>query len=146
MGEHQQILPPGKEDVYRQIGFCEAVRAGNLIFAAGQVGWESYETQKFSPDLESQTRQALENLRGVLELAGCGPKDVTQLMFFMVDPSDGKQTLWDELGIVFKIKTEMFPDCMPCGTAVRVKELVIPGLLIEIQAVAVTPTAGGKQA
>jgi hypothetical protein len=34
------------------------------------------------------------------------------------------------------VKHELFPDMIPCGTGVRVAELVKPGLLIELQAVA----------
>lgn len=139
MPARQHVIPPGKEESYRQIGFCEAVRVGSLVFTAGQVGWESYETQKFEPALEAQTRQAFRNLLSVLQQAGCSAKDITHLTFFMVDSSGGKTTLWDDLGIVFRVKQEMLPETMPSGTGVRVHQLVIPGLLIEIQAVAVAP-------
>jgi enamine deaminase RidA (YjgF/YER057c/UK114 family) len=136
MEKRVNVFPPGKEDLYRQIGFCEAVRTGHTIYTAGQVGWESYETQRFEPDLESQTRQAFRNLAEVLGNAGATPQDVVQLTFFMVADSKEKRSLWDDLAIVFKVKSELFPGMIPCGTGVRVVELVKPGLLIEVQAVA----------
>jgi enamine deaminase RidA (YjgF/YER057c/UK114 family) len=139
--EHEVIIPPGEEAVYRDLGFGEAVRAGTLIMTAGQVGWDSYATQRFPADLEGQARQAFRNLESVLALAGCAPKDIVHLQFFMVDDSGGRRTLWEDLGLVSKVKHEVLPGTMPCGTAVRVTQLVIPGLLIEIQATAVRPAS-----
>lgn len=135
--ERTVIIPPGQEAVYRQIGFGEAVRVGHLVMTAGQVGWDSYETQRFPADLEGQARLAFRNLKSVLEQAGCEAKDIVHLQFFMVDDSGGTRTLWDDLGAVFKVKHEVLPETMPCGTAARVSQLVIPGLLIEVQATAV---------
>jgi 2-iminobutanoate/2-iminopropanoate deaminase len=50
--------------------YSQAVRAGDLIFSAGQLGIVPGTKEFAGPDIEAQTRQALENLKGVLEASG----------------------------------------------------------------------------
>ncbi len=50
------VFPHGKKVIYREIGFCEAVRHGDVIYTAGQVGWESSSSSWYSAEKDSRLR------------------------------------------------------------------------------------------
>ena len=52
--------------------YSPAVHAGNFLFVSGQIGLSPETGALAGADIESQTRQALENLGSVLRQAGCG--------------------------------------------------------------------------
>ncbi len=54
--------------------YSQAVRAGDFVFTAGQLGIVPGTKEFAGPDIEAQTRQALENLKAVLEAAGLVPE------------------------------------------------------------------------
>jgi 2-iminobutanoate/2-iminopropanoate deaminase len=80
--------------------------------------------------IEAQTRRALDNLRGVLDAAGCAPADVVKTTIFLADMS--------HYAAVNAIYAEMFPTEAPARTAVAVAALPF-GALIEIEAIAAVP-------
>ncbi|MBL8671362.1 MAG: RidA family protein, partial [Alphaproteobacteria bacterium] len=58
---------------------------GEVVVVAGQVGIDP--TGKLAgPDVESQTRQALENIGHVLKAAGCRWSDVVRMQTFLTGP------------------------------------------------------------
>jgi 2-iminobutanoate/2-iminopropanoate deaminase len=64
-----------------------AVRFGDLLFISATAARNPY-TGKFpGPDMGSQTRQALENLKEVLEAAGSSMKSVLKNTCYLVDMS-----------------------------------------------------------
>ncbi len=50
--------------------YSQGVRLGDFIFTAGQLGLVPGTKEFAGPDIESQTRQALENIKAVLEAGG----------------------------------------------------------------------------
>ena len=50
--------------------FSAGIRANGFIFTAGQVGTDPRTGQLAGPDVASQTRQTIDNLRAVLEAGG----------------------------------------------------------------------------
>jgi len=50
--------------------FSAGIKANGFIFTAGQVGTDPRTGQIAGPDVASQTRQTIENLRAVLEAGG----------------------------------------------------------------------------
>lgn len=95
-----------------------------LIFVSGQG------PDDLTVDMETQLRQTLENIRGVLEAAGAGLENVVMVRAFFVH-------LLRDLPIYRNIRKEYFVKPYPACTAVGTPELAIPGLEIEIEATAI---------
>jgi enamine deaminase RidA (YjgF/YER057c/UK114 family) len=105
---------------------------GEIVVVAGQVGMRG--EQVAGGDVESQTRQALANVRAVVEAAGCAMRDVVRLQTFLVDAADVPGFM--------KARQEVFPEYFPDGryppnTLLVVARLVRPDLKVEIEAMAV---------
>jgi len=110
-------------------------RGGDLVIVAGQVGLNA-DGRVPGDDVVSQTKQALENVRTVVEAAGCTMRDVVRLQTFLTRPSD--------IGGFMKAREEVFPGYFPDkvyppNTLLVVGRLVRPELLVEVEAMAVRP-------
>jgi 2-iminobutanoate/2-iminopropanoate deaminase len=115
-----------------------AAPAGEIVVVAGQVGAMS-DGRIAGEDVGAQTKQALANVRAVLEAAGCSPRDVIRLQTFL--------TRADDIPGFMKARGEVFPDYFPDGayppnTLLIVSGLVRPELRVEIEAMAVKPARG----
>jgi enamine deaminase RidA (YjgF/YER057c/UK114 family) len=109
------------------------VRAGDLVIVAGQVGLGA-EGRVPGDDVVSQTKQALENVRIVVEAAGCTMRDVVRLQTFL--------TRSEDIPGFLKARQEVFPTYFPDrvyppNTLLVIDRLVRPELLVEIEAMAV---------
>jgi 2-iminobutanoate/2-iminopropanoate deaminase len=104
--------------------------AGNLVFSAGQLGLDPKTGQFVSDNVQDQTRQALENLRAVLEAGGVSLADVAKTTVFLSDMGNFKA--------MNEIYAQFFTDPYPARSAVAVKDLPLGGL-VEIEAIAVKP-------
>ena len=107
---------------------------GEILVVAGQVGVGR--EGRVDPDVGAQTRQALENIRAVLEAGGCRWRDVVRLQTFL--------TSADDIPGFMKARQEVFPGYFPDGayppnTLLVVSRLVRPDLRVEIEAMAVRP-------
>jgi 2-iminobutanoate/2-iminopropanoate deaminase len=107
------------------------VPAGHLIFVSGQVARNAAGETVGKGDIRAQTRQALENVRAVLEAAGATLDDIVKVTVFVTDVS--------HLSAIHEVRAEYFKHDYPASTLVEVKGLVSPDLMIEIEAIAVTP-------
>jgi enamine deaminase RidA (YjgF/YER057c/UK114 family) len=113
--------------------------AGELVIVAGQVGAGP---SGAANDVVAQTRQALENVRAVVEAAGCTMRDVVRLQTFL--------TRADDIPSFMRAREEFFEKhfsdgIYPPNTLLVVSRLVRPEFLVEIEAMAVhrphaTPT------
>jgi 2-iminobutanoate/2-iminopropanoate deaminase len=81
-------------------------------------------------DMKAQTRQVFENITNVLESAGSSLKDVVKINTYITDGSKFMDML--------AVRSEIFADDPPASTAVVVAALAFPGLLIEVEAIAIT--------
>jgi len=110
--------------------YSQAIRAGSLVFVAGQVGIDP-KTGKLVPGgIRAQTKQAIENPRAVLATAAIGLDDVVKTTVFLRRAKDYKP-----MNDVYK---QYFADKPPARTTVQ----AIPPLksiLIELEAVACIP-------
>ncbi len=68
--------------------YSQAIRAGNFIFTAGQVGLNPETGQLTEGGIQEQTGAALRNLQAVLEAAGCTFADVVKTTVFIMDMGD----------------------------------------------------------
>ena len=106
---------------------------GELVVVAGQVG-TTPDGRVPGNDIVSQTRQAFDNVRVVLQAAGAGMSDVIRLQTFL--------TRADDIAGFMKARQDIFPEYFPTGayppnTLLVISRLVRPDLLVEIEAMAV---------
>jgi len=107
--------------------YSQAIRTENLVFTAGQLGLDPV-TMELAPDgVESQTRQALTNLKHVLEIADSGLKYVVKTTVFLQDMND-----FAKMNAVY---AEFFPENPPARSTVHVAALPKGGL-VEIECIA----------
>ena len=106
--------------------YSQAVRVGDLIFTAGQPGIDPKTGALAGADFEAQARQALANLRAVLEDAGSGLDLVVRVTCYIAD-ADAFTTL-----------NALFSEHFPTAPPVRsVPVVALPkGLLFSIDAIA----------
>jgi 2-iminobutanoate/2-iminopropanoate deaminase len=89
-------------------------QAGDFYFVSGQIGVDP--TTKTAPqDVAEQARQALTNLRAVLEGVGLSLDQVVKTTIFVTDIS--------EFGLVNEVYVEFFQDPRPARSTVGVSEL-----------------------
>src|SRR2546428_523923 len=115
--------------------------AGEIVVVAGQVGAPGG-SQRPPADVVGQTKQALENVRAVVEAAGCSMRDVIRLQTFL--------TRAEDIGGFMKARGEIFPTYFPDkvyppNTLLVVSRLVRPELLVEIEAMALRPRRSAKK-
>jgi enamine deaminase RidA (YjgF/YER057c/UK114 family) len=121
------INPPGSEQFYNTWQFSQAVRVGDTLWAAGQLGVDG--NGQPGRTIEEQTRLAFQNLARVLAEAGSSLADVVELVTYHLAMND--------LHTVAAVKAEFFTANYPAWTVVGVTALALPELLIEVKATAV---------
>ena len=109
-----------------------AVPAGRMIFASGQVARDVDGQLVGAGDIRAQTRKTLQNLQAVLAEAGATMDDVVKVTVFVTNLSE-------HFAAIHEIRAEFFAAPYPASTLVEVSRLVDPEMLIEIEAIAVTP-------
>ncbi len=116
------------ENAPKAIGpYSIATKFGDLVFTAGQLGVDP-KTGEFAPGgIEAETRQALVNLRSVLEAAGASLGSVLKTTVFLRDMGD-----FARMNAVYG---EFFSENFPARSAVQVAALP-KGAAVEIEAVA----------
>jgi 2-iminobutanoate/2-iminopropanoate deaminase len=107
--------------------YSVGVIAGNLVFTAGQLGIDPQNGEFVPGGIEAETRQALLNLKAVLEAAGSSLESVVKTTVFLKDMND--------FGVMNVIYGEFFTEKYPARSAVQVARLPKDGA-IEIEAVA----------
>ena len=108
-------------------GFVHAVLAGNTLYTSGQLGLDPV-SGELAAGVEAQAKQALENLRAVLETAGMDFQDVTKTTVFLSDMGD--------FAAINAIYAQYFTGEAPARSCVQVAALP-KGAAFEIEAVAV---------
>ena len=115
--------------------YSQAVRAGDLVFVAGQPGIDLGASSDPSTatavpgGFEAEFRQAISNLEAVLQAAGSGLEHVVKTTTFLTDTANGEAAN--------RLYAEYFPTNPPARSSPIVK---LPrNLLISIEAIAVVP-------
>jgi len=125
----QRFLPP---TMMKPLGsYCQSARRGNIVATAGVAAVDRDGKVVGGNDIVAQTRATLDNLKLALEAAGASMSDVIKVTVFITDFANykGFNAAFDEY----------FANDPPARATVRA-DLVIPALLIEIDAIAVLNT------
>ena len=123
------------ESMYQsvQYGFSHAIKAsgGISIHCAGQVAWDKNYNVIGVGDVGAQARQALANLKQVLEAAGASPADVVRMRTYVVNH---RPEYLEPIGAAI---SEFYGDVIPAAnTLIGVQSLALPDFLIEIDVTA----------
>lgn len=105
--------------------YSPAIRAGDYVFCAGQVG-RNPATGEMGTTIEEQTRQVLLNLQSVLKAAGASLDNAVKTTVFMAD--------MNEFSRMNAEYTKFFPRDPPARSTVGVT--MAPGIKVEIELVA----------
>lgn len=158
MTSARRVIPAALQDVYDNWHFAPAVVSGGLIFCSGIIGTSpdgeppsvdglagaKATTTEASNELtalmavrdpEAQFATAFEALRAILHAAGADLSDLVEITTYHVDMSRHMTTF-------MRVKDRYVLEPYPAWTAIGVAELIVPGGLLEIRAVAHVPPSG----
>jgi reactive intermediate/imine deaminase len=111
--------------------YTDAVRVGDLLFVSGCVPTDADGNVVGGDDVAAQARKTFENIGVILERAGCTFADVAKVTVFLTDVDDRPK--------INPVRQEVFGDAKPASTLIEVSRLAIPGIKIEVEAVARVP-------
>jgi 2-iminobutanoate/2-iminopropanoate deaminase len=106
--------------------YTDAVRWGDLLFVSGVAPLDR-DGKLVSEDVVAQARKVFENMKEILEAAGATFTDVLKVTVFLTDVRDRP--------LINPVRQEYFGSTRPASTLIGVKELVLPNMKVEIEAV-----------
>ena len=107
--------------------YSQAIRTESLVFTAGQAGLNPETGELVEGGIEAQTRQALTNLKNVLEAADSGLNFAVKTTVFLKNMNDFSK--------MNGIYSEFFPENPPARSTIAAAALP-KGALVEIEVVA----------
>jgi reactive intermediate/imine deaminase len=107
--------------------YCDAVRFGDLLFISGVPPTDA-SGRVVSDDVAAQARQVFLNMQRVLEAAGATFADILKVTVYLLDVNDRSR--------INPARQEFFGAARPASTLIGVSELAIPGMKVEIEAIA----------
>jgi 2-iminobutanoate/2-iminopropanoate deaminase len=125
------IQPDG---IYKPATYSHAMRAGNILYVAGQVARDINGILVSPNDAAGQARQVYHNLGRVLEAAGAKPEHVVKVTTYLVDPADAKA--------VTEVRLAFFGAHRPPHTGLIVAGLGSPEVRVEVEVIAVLQEKG----
>lgn len=106
--------------------YVQAIATDNLVFTSGQLPLNP-ETGELVTEIKAATKQALENIKAILEEAGTSMDKVIKCTVFLADIND--------FAAVNEVYGQYFTDHKPARSAIQVGALPKGGVL-EIEAIA----------
>lgn len=113
--------------------YSQAIRSGDLVITAGQVGIEPGSGEIVDGGAAEQAERALRNLTAILDAAGTSPERVIKTTVFLADMAD--------FATVNEVYARHFSAPFPARSTVAVAGLP-KGALVEIEAIALAGDAG----
>jgi len=107
--------------------YSAGVRAGNLVFAAGQAGLDPVSGEVVPGGIEAETHRVLQNLSAVFEAAGTSLDQVVKTTVFLRDMAD-----FPKMNAVY---AQYFKGDFPARSTVQAAGLP-KGVAVEIEAIA----------
>ena len=112
----------------RDFRYSQAIRVGDLVFVSGQAAIGENAEIVGEGDFMAQAHQVFANLRTVLGAAGSGLERVVKVGIYVTDMSYFPR--------IVELRGLYFAEPYPADTIVQVEALALPGLMLEIEAVA----------
>jgi reactive intermediate/imine deaminase len=120
------LSAPGAERL--ALPFSEAVRVGDMLYLSGQLGVVPGTTKLVPGGIGEETRQALENIKAILDRNGSALNRVVKCTVFLADINE-----WPNMNEVYRI---YFPKAPPARSAMAASGLAL-NARVEIECIAV---------
>jgi 2-iminobutanoate/2-iminopropanoate deaminase len=109
--------------------YSQGIKVGNLLFVAGQGPADPKTGKLPGTDIETQTRQTLQNIKGIVEAAGLSMQDVVKVTVYLRSAND-----FSKMDAVYRT---FFPENPPTRMTLEAG-LPLASALIAIDAIACT--------
>ena len=116
--------------------YSQAIKAGGLIFASGQIPIDPATGEFVAGGIAEQTEQVLRNLSAVLEAAGVSLTEVLKTTVFLAS--------MDDFAAMNEVYGRYFKEDAPARSTVEAGRLP-RGARVEIDAVALAGNEGGRE-
>lgn len=127
MAEKQIVRTDRAPGPFQGAPYNQAIRVGDLVFVAGQLGVSPETGQLAGATIHEQTEQIMRNLGAILEAAGSGLERLVKTTVFLLDLAD--------FAGMNEVYARHVGDRPPARSTVQISGLP-SGALVEIEAVA----------
>ena len=133
MTAHPDIrsLGSGRWDSTFDSHFSDGILTDRFVFVSGQLPMDANGQLVGGDDVAEQARAVFENIRNILQQAGCDLQDIVQVNLFLLDVHDSPR--------IAGVRRELFGEHRPSSTAVGTSGLLLAGAKLEINAIALRP-------
>ena len=112
--------------------YTDAVRVGDLLFVSAACRRTREGNVVGGDDVAAQARKTFENIGAILAAAGATFADVARVTVYLTDVDDRPK--------INPVRQEFFGDTRPASMLIEVSRLAIPGIKIEVEAIARVPS------
>src|SRR5688500_9608436 len=127
MAEKEVIRTDDAPGPFGGAPYNQAIRIGDLVFVAGQLGVSLETNELVGADVAEQTEQALRNMGAILEAAGSSLEKLLKTTVFLVDLGD--------FGAMNEVYARHVGDRPPARSTIEISGLPV-GARVEIEAIA----------
>jgi enamine deaminase RidA (YjgF/YER057c/UK114 family) len=127
----QSIVPPDQQQLYDDLHFSPAMRAGDYIFVSGVVAGMR-PTENGDTAMEQSFDRAFRGVSSVLEAAGADWGDVVEITTYHTD-------LPAQFQLFSRVKDRHVGEPYPAWTAIDVDRLLPDNGIVEIRVIAYAP-------
>jgi 2-iminobutanoate/2-iminopropanoate deaminase len=127
MAEKQVIRTERAPGPFQGAPYNQAIRVGDLVFVAGQLGIKLGTGELAGPTVQEQTEQIMQNLGAILDAAGSGLDRLVKTTVFLIDLAD--------FGGMNDVYARHVGDAPPARSTIGIAALP-SGARVEIEAVA----------
>lgn len=132
----QQLQRFNPDGLSKPTTYTHVVRAGTLLFIAGQVGAKA-DGSVVGPGMREQVEQVLQNLQLALKSQGANFSHIAKITTFTTSVAEYRAPE------VAEVRAKYFGENRPASTLVQISQLANPAYKVEIEAIAVLPGSVG---